>query len=219
MLNARSLSLLKQFSAGTVGVLIFGLTAHAQLFTGTISFVGGAVIDNAIPNATSFVSFYGPGGPGSDPVIQGGQETGVYAPLNGGNIPVAFTPFSFSPSLTPSPVPLWSFTYLGITYSFDITSVTTNSQVVFPGNVAFLNVGGEGEASVSGYTGYTPATWSITGTTANSAAITITIGSSVNAVPEPSVGLLMAAGLCVCGLGFRQRWLKQHRQLAVQRKR
>ena len=213
MLNARKLDLLKQLLAGTAGILTLGLSAQAQLFTGSISFVGGAVIDNPIPNATAFTSFYGPTGPSSDPVVQGGQETGVYSPLNGGNIPVAFTPFTFTPS--PAPFQLWSFTYLGVTYSFDITSVEQPpTEIVFPGNVAFLNVGGDGEAFVSGYTGYTPATWSITGTTANSAAITITIGSSVNAVPEPSTLPLAAAGLVVCGLVFRQRW-----QLAVQRKK
>jgi len=210
MINARNFNLLKQFLAGTVGVLILGLTAQAQVFTGSISFVGGAVIDNPIPNATSFTSFYGTGGPGSDPVVQGGQETGVYTPLNGGNIQVAFVPFTFSPS--PTPFQLWSFTYSGVTYSFDITSVTTDNQQVFAGNFAFLNVGGAGEAFVSGYTGYTPATWSITGTTANSASVTITLGSDVNAVPEPSTVPLALAGLVIGGVIYRN-----HLKLAVQR--
>jgi len=216
MLNARNLSLLKQLVVGIVGVLILGLTAQAQLYDGSISFVGGAVIDNSIPNATTFTSFYGPGGPGSDPVIQGGQETGVYAPLNGGNIPVAFTPFTFSPS--PAPFQLWSFTYGTDVYSFDITSVQQPpTEIVFPGNVAFLNVGGDGTAFftdlLTSLVSYSPATWSITGTTANSAAITITIGSSVNTVPEPSTVPLAVAGLLVCGVIYRNRL-----KLAVQRK-
>jgi hypothetical protein len=205
--------MLKRLLAGTVGVFALSLTAQAQLFTGSISFVGGAVIDNPIPNATTFTSFYGPTGPGSDPVVQGGQETGVYAPLNGGNIPVAFTPFTFYPSLVPSPVPLWSFTYLGTTYSFDITSVQAPTEIVFPGNVAFLNVGGIGTATVSGVGSDTSATWSITGTTANSAVVTITIGSAVNGVPEPSTVPLAVAGLLVCGVIYRNRL-----KLAVQRK-
>ena len=218
MLNARNLNLLKQLVAGAVGILALGLTAQAQLFTGSISFVGGAVINNAIPNATSFTSFYGPSGSGSDPVVQGGQETGAYAALNVGNIPVAFTPFTFSPTLSISGS-LWNFTYSGTTYSFDITSVDTDVQNLYPLGggqyLGFLNVGGNGTATVSGV-GSTPATWSITGTTASSFAVTITMGSSVNAVPEPSAGVFMVAGLgiCVCGLAFRQR-----RQLAVQRRR
>jgi hypothetical protein len=216
MLNARNLSLLKQLLAGTVGILTLGLTAQAQIYDGSISFVGGAVIDNPIPNATTFTSFYGPGGPGSDPVVQGGQETGQYAPLNGGNIPVAFTPFTFSPS--PAPFQLWSFTYGTGVYSFDITSVQQPpTEIVFPGNVAFLNVGGDGEAIFSSLINAAiatiPATWSITGTTANSAAITITIGSAVNTVPEPPSGVLAVVGLLVSGVLYRNRL-----KLAVQRK-
>jgi hypothetical protein len=195
----------KQLVAGAVGALILGLTAQAQIFTGSISFVGGATLNNAVPTATTFTSFYGPGGPGSNPEVQGGQETGAYASVPGGT-PVAFTPFTFSPA--PSPFQLWSFTLAAgtnaTTFSFDVTSVTTDNQNVFPGGIAFLNVGGNGQASITGYAGSTPATWSITGTTANSASVTITIGSAVNAVPEPSTGSLMVAGLFICGLVFRQ---------------
>jgi PEP-CTERM motif-containing protein len=212
MFVARNSKNLKQLVAGAVGILTLGLAAQAQVFTGSISFVGGATINNPIPGATTFTSFYGPGGTGTNPQVQGGQETGAYAGVPGGTS-VAFTPFTFSPSLVPSPVPLWSFTLGPTTYSFQITSVTTDTQNVYPGGFAFLNIGGVGTASITGYAPDTAASWSITGTTANSASVTITIGNAVNGVPEPSTVPLMVAGLLVCGLVFRPRL-----KLAVQRK-
>ncbi len=201
---------LKQVVVGAMGMLIVSLTAQAQIFSGQISFVGGANIDNAVPNATTFTSFIGPSGSG-DPVVQGGMESGAYGSVPGGT-DVAFTaPFTFSPAPV-SPFQLWTFTINNTTtYSFDVTSVTTDSQQIFGGSIAFLNVGGDGLAYITGYAA-TPATWSITGTSANSAAVTITIGSAINAVPEPSTVSLMVAGLLICGAVFRQH-LKRTSQL------
>jgi hypothetical protein len=214
MFVARNSKSLKQLVAGTVGIITLGLAAQAQVFTGSISFVGGATINNPIPNATIFTSFYGPGGIGTNPQVQGGQETGAYAGVPGGTS-VAFTPFTFNPA--PSPFQLWSFTLGGgtnvTTYSFEITSETTDTQNAYAGGFGFLNIGGQGTASITGYAPDTTATWSITGTTANDASVTITIGSAVNGVPEPSTVPLIVTGLLMCGLVFRPRL-----KLAVQRK-
>jgi PEP-CTERM motif len=198
-----SSSHLKQLVAGAVGLCVVSLTAQAVVyqFTGQISFVGGAVIDSAVPGATTFTSFIGPLGTG-DPVVQGGMETGAYATVPGGTDVAFAAPFTFSPAPI-SPFQLWTFTIGPTTYSFDVTSVTTDTQNMFPGGIAFLNVGGDGQAYITGYSA-TPATWSITGTSANSAAVTITIGSAINAVPEPSTASLIVAGLLICGVAFRQ---------------
>lgn len=193
----------KQLIMGVAGIMVFGLSAQAQLFTGSISFVGGTDLDQPIESATTFVNFYGPSGTGG-PVVQGGSmTTGVYGSVPGGT-PVLFSaPFNFTSSLT-SPFQLWSFTYGATTYSFDVTSITTDIQNVYSGGIAYLNVGGTGMGHVSGYS-ETPASWSITGTTANSGSLTITIGSSVNAVPEPPALAFGLIGLVVGGLLFRRQ--------------
>lgn len=202
MFSHMKCSSLRQFIAGIVGVLAVGLTAQAQIFTGSISFVGGADLDNPVGSATTFVNFYGPSGSGG-PVVQAGSLTsGVYGSIPGGT-PATFAPFTFSPSPA-SPLQLWTFTVGATTYSFDVTSVTTDIQNVYSGGIAYLNVGGTGVGYVTGYSP-TPATWSVTGTTANSGSLTITIGSSVNAVPEPSAMALALAGLVAGGIFFRRQ--------------
>lgn len=194
---------LKQLVAITAA-LSLALAAKAQIFTGSISFVGGADLDNPIGSATSFVNFYGPSGSGG-PVVQAGSLTsGVYASVPGGTAATFNTPFTFSPSPA-SPLQLWTFSVGGTTYSFDVNAVTTDIQNVYSGGIAYLNVGGTGIGYVTGYSP-TPATWSITGTTANSGSLTITIGSAVNAVPEPSALALALVGLVICGVFFRRQF-------------
>lgn len=194
---------LKQLVA-VATALLMALAAKAQIFTGSISFVGGADLDNPIGSATTFVNFYGPSGSGG-PVVQAGSLTsGVYASVPGGTPATFTTPFTFSPSPA-SPLQLWTFTVGGTTYSFNVNSVTTDIQNVYSGGIAYLNVGGTGIGYVTGYSP-TQATWSITGTTANSSSLTITIGSSVNAVPEPSALALALVGLVICGVFFRRQF-------------
>lgn len=204
MFVTRNVGFFGRLIVGIVGVLTVGLTARAQVFTGSISFVGGATLDQAIPNATTITSFYGPGGPGTDPQVQGGQETGAYASVPGGTLATFAASFPFNPAIA-MPFQLWSFSTGGVTYSFDITSITSDpsqeQQVV--NGLSFLSLTGTGMGYISTYTGGTPELWSITGTTANSGSLTITMGNSVNAVPEPGVfGFLLLGGLLLGGWMF-----------------
>jgi len=171
---------------GAVSLTVASISAQAQpAITGGISFTGGATIDNPIPAATTFETFFGPSGSGGPVVEAGAQTTGSYAGVPGNTVANFDAPFDFaSPTL---PFPLWSFTFGGASYSFQVTSVLIDSQA--PG---FIDIGGTGTGSITGYSG-TPENWSITGTSVQPGGLTINIGSSANAVPEPST--LAFAGL------------------------
>ena len=175
------------FIVGAVVLTVACVSAQAQVnITGQINFTGGATIDAAIPNATTFETFFGPSGSGG-PVVQagGGLPSGSYAGVPGNTVANFSAPFDFaSPTL---PFALWSFGFGGQTYSFQVNSVTTDTQTVYPFG-DFINIAGRGTGTITGgATTYlpTPEDWSITGTTA-AGGLTITIGDSNVAVPEPS---------------------------------
>jgi hypothetical protein len=195
MCIAENLNFLKRVAVGITGVLTLGLTAQAQIFTGSISFTGGATVDQAVPNATTITSFFGP------PAVLGGSQTGAYASVPGGTTANFTAPISFNP-LNTLTQPLWSFTVGAVNYSFVITSVTTDQQVTLPTGGGFLNIAGGGIGHITGYSD-TPEVWSITGTTTGTGgtgSLTFTMGDSVTAVPEPGVfGFLLIGGLLLAG--------------------
>jgi len=171
------------FIVGAVALTVASISAQAQSITGGIDFVGGATIDSQIGTATTFETFFGPSGSGG-PVVQAGAGTfGSYAGVPGATVANFAAPFDFaSPTL---PFPLWTFSFGGVNYSFQVNTVTTDQQTVEPGGFAFINIGGVGTGNITGFAA-TPETWSITGTTANDSGLTIAIGDSQIAVPEPS---------------------------------
>ena len=193
--------------------LLAGLNTQADTITGTIQFSGGAQLDNSnLGLATEFVSIFGPGGPGSNPGVLAGTETGNYAGIANGTS-VAFTPFNFATPPAGGIIPLWTLTVGGITYSFDATSV----QLVYQDS-SFLNIGGQGIAHITGMQD-TVGTWSITDTGGNGAMPLFTfgaatqVGSSTVPVPdEPSTLALLFSVLLPMGCGL---WLRQRAQAQV----
>jgi hypothetical protein len=106
--------------------------------------------------------------------------------------PVAFTDFSFSPVMTPSPVaPLWTFNFDGDTYSFDMTSVIVQ-------RTSTLTLLGSGILSITGFDP-TPGTWVLT-TQGSGADLTF---SAASTVPEPGTLLLLGGGLV--GLAYLRK--------------
>ena len=178
------------FIVGAVVLTVASISAQAQVpITGQINFVGGATLDVAIPNATTFTSFFGPGDTGGL-VVQagGGLPSGSSLGVPGNTAATFASSFDFaSPTL-----PLnnfWSFTFGSQTYSFAVNSVTTDLQQVFAGTVGIIDIAGTGTGTITGgSTTYLPTTenWSISSTTADASSLTLTIGDSNVAVPEPS---------------------------------
>ncbi|MGA9776635.1 MAG: hypothetical protein WBS33_00005, partial [Verrucomicrobiia bacterium] len=186
MLTESLARLLKQLVVGMFAVTIASLTAQAQIFTGQINFVGGATIDQPIGSATTFDSFFGPSGSGG-PVVQagGGLPSGAYAGVPGGTAATFSAPFDFaSPTL---PFMLWTFNSGSETFTFQVNTVTVDQQIAG----VFINIGGTGTGTITGYSP-TPEGWTITGTSVNPGALTVTIGNSVIATPEPSTVALIA---------------------------
>lgn len=178
-----------------IGVLAFNLAVQAQVFTGSLDFYGGATLNQTLGTATGFTSYFGPGGTG-DPLVLGGTQTGIYSSVPSGT-QVTFTPFIFDPAPA-SPFQFWTLTSGSTTYSFDITSVTTDFQ-----NSNFLNLAGQGVAFI-GSTAL-PSVWSLTDTGGGSS-LNVTFGVAVTAVPEPSSIVLFFAGLVTClVIAFRRQ--------------
>ena len=188
--------------------LLAGLNTQADTITGTIQFTGGAQLDNAdLGLATSFVSIYGSTGPGSNPAVIGGAETGNYTGIPSGTT-AAFTPFNFATPPAGGVIPLWTLTVGGVTYSFDATSIQIVHQDSF-----FLNIGGEGIAHISGMTD-TIGTWSITDTGGDGALPLFTfgaatqVGSPTTPVPDESSTLALLFFVLLpfgCGLWLHHR--------------
>ncbi|HLP75592.1 MAG TPA: hypothetical protein VK327_01630 [Candidatus Paceibacterota bacterium] len=176
--------------ASVVGLL----PMQAAPITGGIVFTGGfAEVDTGdLSTAKAFTS------------LSGGQVlfgTGSYSSASGN---VAWSGFTFLPSLSPNPVTLWSFTDPNtlISYSFSATSITLVHQ-----DPGFLNVMGTGVAHISGgNTSFEDAigSWTVTSTGERSI---FAFGSAAQ-VPVPDGGMtaaLLAAGLG--GLGILRRKL------------
>lgn len=107
----------------------------------------------------------------------------------------SFTDFQFNP-LTPAPVsPLWSVSFGGVDYSFDLGAISIDLQ-----NANELNLSGTGVLMATGFDN-TAGTWVFSGDSTGS--IVFTFSSITAAVSEP--GMLALLGLGVMLLGAMQR--------------
>ncbi len=125
------------------------------------------------------------------------QELGSYALVPSGT-PVTFTPFSLSAA---GVTPLWTFTWGGLTYSFDATSIVVVKQTN-----AFLDLEGVGIANITGFTS-TPGTWTITDTAVgHETTFVFGAATATNVLPDSGMtAVLMGLGLGAIALFRKQR--------------
>lgn len=172
-------------------------TASAGSIVGSINFDGGTVtLNGPVTTATAITSF------GGATVVNnnfGVAPTGNFAGTGGAAVTFKASGFTFSPSLSPSPVvPLWTFTVGGTTYSFDLTSVVS-SVGVGPS----LNLAGTGVAHITGFDD-TVATWTFSTTGANPPVFGFVAGTT--AAPDGgTTAMFLGAGLT--GLALLKRKL------------
>jgi hypothetical protein len=191
----------KSLILGGVAATLMAFSAAAVPITGGISLAGGPVAVNSGDNlstATAIINF-------GTVAVTG--SSGTYATLNGG-IP-NFTPvttttgFTFLPTLSPNPtVNVWSFVYLGNTYSFDLSSIQSVSQGFDVNGNQFLDISGKGTLHITGFTD-TIGSYIFT---ANSASDTFSFSSSNGAVPDGGT-TVMLLGAAFAGLALLRKKL------------
>lgn len=176
--------------AALTGVMAFN--AVADQINGALSISGTSVTDNIdLSLATAFNAF-------SNVVVSGTGGEGDYAPVLAGQ-PVTYTPFTFSPALTPNPlVPLWAFSIGSTTYSFDATGLTISDRT--PNTIAMH---GTGIAYITGFDP-TPGNWYLSANRGLQTA-SFSASSSASAVPEPATMFLLGMGLVGIGTISRRK--------------
>jgi hypothetical protein len=191
----------KKTALALSALICIGSSVSATPITGSINFEGGTVhLNGSLSTATEILSFGGStivsGNPGVAP-------TGAYLNTQGSAVTMG-SGFTFSPSSSyvDSP-PLWTFTYLGSVYSFDLQSVVS-SVGVGPS----LDIAGTGVLSATGYAN-TPGNFTFAATGVGSGPDSFTFGfvagNSANGVPDGGyTAMLLGCALTGAGL-FRKK--------------
>ena len=180
---------------GLVG--LFGAQeAKAAPINGSIQFNIEAGFNNLLDIATAINSY------GTN-TVAGFGTVGDYAATAGST--VTFAAFSFNP-LGAAVTPLWTFSFGGSTYSFDLATVTIVSQGI-SGPTRFLILSGTGTAYISGaglMRDPSPAIFSLSADTTTTLFNMSASGSTT--VPEPATLTLLSLGFGLIGLaGWRRR--------------
>lgn len=178
-------------SAGALLLALVFVTTHAVAdpITGSLSF-NGAPNFNVVPiSAATAITSY------DSATVAVGQQTGVYAAVPD-MFPVTFSPFTFSPA-TQLINPLWTFDYLGLTYSFNTTSTVAD----FNAALNIWNFGGNGILHVTGFDD-TAGAWNFSaGQIGQSFYFGAATAATGNSVPDGGMTvLLLGFGLSLVGM-------------------
>jgi hypothetical protein len=176
----------------------FSQVSAGTPISGSISFFGSATAS-------------GSSGPGSTTITFGNNwdfltGTGIYSSILF-LTPATFTNFSFTgdglAAAVGGPIaPLWSLTYSGNTYTFDLLSLT--SAHVTSGDMAFT---GNGLLHATGYDN-TAASFGLTGS-GNNYVFTLSFTTNTASVSEPSSASLVGVGLALCAAAI---YYRRHRR-------
>jgi hypothetical protein len=174
-------------------MMAVAVEAQATPITGAISFGGFANPSGGSDWSTATgVSFINP--------ALAGSGTGSYLGINA---LATFNNFTYDPGLSPSPVLLWTFNSSGLTYSFDLSTLTS---VVKAGGGALSSVvvDGAGTLHITGLDD-TAGTFVFSGNGANNSFSFSASDGASTSVPEPTSVFLLGTGLLgIAGLVQRQ---------------
>lgn len=198
-------------------MLMMATSAFATPISGSITFTGGAQFldaGGAVVNTAALakgIKFLRPAGgytllqipnataAGSFEIVN--SVSGNYASLPDPeyNLVTAFyTNFTFSPVLFPNPVTLWSITSSGVTYDFEMTSVTSSV------NDGHLFLKGKGMLGITGFDD-TLGDWTFS---SNGTGAKIAF-SAASAVPEPGTMVLLGFGMLGLAIYGKRRMNKE----------
>lgn len=186
-----------EWLAAIIAAVVCGQSSTVQAIpiNGTINFEGGTATLNAtsVAAATSLTF-------GGSPTVStafGVAPTGSFDGTGGMAVTYVASGFQFAPILDPNPVnPLWTFSLDGLTYSFNLQSVTS-SVGVGPS----LNLAGTGLLSITGDNSpYDPteADWSFSTTGSGPSTFGFVAGNAT--VPDGGTTVLLL-GLALAGMG------------------
>ena len=174
------------------------ISQQAYAVTGSIEFTGAMA--GSTTKGTTTITFTNPW----HVFVGDGDYAGVPSTSNGGPATAAtFNSFSYTgngltATLVAPVTPQWTFTYLGVTYSFDLSSLT-NAVLTATGFTAQ----GNGTANIG--TDSSPATWTIQG---SGTKFTFTFSSSTTtAVPDGGSAVALL-GIALTGIEAGRRLIR-----------
>jgi hypothetical protein len=171
-------------SVAAIGLSLASLSAQAVAINGGIAFGGDARPNTGDWDTATAVDF-GAASPNAIVTL----AVGDYAVLPAFATGALFSDFTFSPSLDPNPIVLWTVTVGATTYDFLMTSVSIFEQE--PGADALL-LRGMGLLRITGFDD-TPGEWDFS---AQQTGLNVFSFSASNAsLPEPSTLALLGLGL------------------------